>query len=117
MAAVNQGIEITNLRQFRADLKAAAFASQRQLTKGLKDAGAPIVIGAAALAPVGTGKGDTHKGALRAGYTTRVRGATAAVVNRVPYGGGAEWGQRGKWKGFKRATAVGLTLDHSAPAK
>jgi hypothetical protein len=94
------GIEITNLREFRADLRRAQDASPRELTKALKTAGAPILKRTQSLAPVGTRKDDKHKGALRKGYALSVSGSTASLVSKTPWGGGAEWGMHGKWKGF-----------------
>lgn len=94
------GIAIENLSQFRRDLRRAESASPRLLTAGLKRAGAPVVKRAGSHAPKLTG-------ALARSYKASVRGTTASIVNRMPYSGGAEWGQRGKWVGFTRYGSPG----------
>jgi hypothetical protein len=97
MAATPRGgIEIANLRQFRADLKAASAELPRALTTALKAAGAPAVERTEQV----VARGDT--GALAAGFGIRTAGAAASIVNRVPYAAGAEWGFRGKWSGFNK---------------
>jgi hypothetical protein len=94
------GIVVPNLPAFRAALKAAEGATPRELTTALKAAGAPIIERAARLAPSVTG-------ALSGSYRATVRGNTGKVTSTVPYGPGAEWGRRGKWKGFERYGVAG----------
>lgn len=100
MVAPNAGVEIENLRQFRAALRASQTGAEKELRNGLKAAGVPVVARAKVVAPMRTG-------ALAAGYSVRVSGTNAVVANRVPYAAGAEWGRRGKWRGFLRYPAFG----------
>lgn len=95
MASPGSAIYITNLAQFRRDLKAAEDASPRELTKAIKAAGVPIVAEAKSSVPV-------VSGTLAGGFKASARGATGSLVNRVPYAMGAEFGKRGKWSGFNR---------------
>ncbi|MGH2663690.1 MAG: hypothetical protein ACRDH8_12990 [Actinomycetota bacterium] len=87
------GVEVDGLKEFRAALRASVSASPRQLSTAIRNAGRPVIARASDLAPVRTGL-------LSRGYTVRVRGTAGDVVSRVLYGPGAEWGSRGKWKGF-----------------
>jgi bacteriophage HK97-gp10 putative tail-component len=87
------GVRIEGLTEFRAALRSAAARYPVELPRALKAAGIPIMVEASALAPVRTG-------ALASGYKVSVKGTTAAIVSGVPYAGGAEWGQQGKWAGF-----------------
>lgn len=84
---------IVGLEQFRAALRAAQGAAPTLLTAGLKRAGEPVLRMIQATAPRRTGR-------LASGYRTSVRGSRASIVSSVPYAGGAEWGARGKWRGF-----------------
>jgi hypothetical protein len=93
-------ISITNLAEFRADLRAAAASAPRDLTKALRLAGAPIVAEASSLTPV-------RSGALAKSYRASVSGTTGRITSTVPYAGGAEFGRFGKWKGFGRYGASG----------
>lgn len=94
------GIEIANLREFRADLRRAQDASPRELTKALKTAGGPVLKRTQTLAPVSTRPDDKHKGALKKAYALSVSGTSASIISKAPWGGGAEWGSHGKWKGW-----------------
>jgi phage gpG-like protein len=60
----------------------------------LKKAGQPVVAAASSRVPHRSGR-------LASSLTTSVRGTTAEVISRAPYAGGAEWGRRGKWSGFR----------------
>lgn len=93
-------VSITNLAEFRRDLKAASSSMPRELTKALRLAGIPVAEEAKSLAPV-------RSGALAGGYKVQVSGTIGRIISSVPYAGGAEWGQRGKWKGFMRYGAAG----------
>jgi hypothetical protein len=99
------GVRVKGLRELRRDLKASRAALPRQLTVALRKVGIPVAAEAASYAPVGRRKADTHKGMLRGGYRVSVRAARGAIVNRAPFAAGAEWGMRGKWKGFRRYPA------------
>jgi hypothetical protein len=89
------GVRIHGLTEFRRALRAVDRAAARELTAGLKRAGEPAIRRAAELAPV-------RKGDLRGSYRARVAGPRAFLESAVPYGPGAEWGSRGKWRGFER---------------
>ncbi|MGH2692320.1 MAG: hypothetical protein ACRDHM_07420 [Actinomycetota bacterium] len=88
-------VRVEGLTEFRSALRASIQATPRELTRALKRAGDPIL---AALRGI-----PAHRsGALAGGYRARARGTTAEITNVMPYGAGAEWGARGKWKGFLR---------------
>ncbi len=87
-------VTVQGLSEFRAAVRKAAGAAPREIPLALKRAGVPIVAQAASNAPHRTGR-------LAAGYKVAVKGTTASIVSTVPYAGGAEWGQRGKWAGFE----------------
>ena len=89
------GIRIENLATFRADVRRAVGSAPLVLTAALKAAGEPVKQAASAAAP-------RISGALASGYGVSVRATTGNIVSSVPYAGGAEWGQRGKWSGFTR---------------
>lgn len=95
-------VQIENLAAFRRDLKAAKDSSPRELAKGIKAAGVPVVDRAKQLAGAASRTG-AHAGGFRAATS----GARGNIVNRVRYAGGAEWGSRGKWAGFNRYGARG----------
>lgn len=111
MATAGGTVVVEGLAQFRAAVRAAAIANPRQLTIGLKLAGAPILQAASAKMPRRTGL-------LAGSLSTSVRGARANIISKAPYGGGAEWGQQGKWSGFAKYGApprfVGKALDEKA---
>lgn len=90
------GIVIPNLPAFRAALKASETGTTKELILALKTAGEPVVKRAGELSPLGP------TGNLKASYKATVRGTKGEVRSGVPYGPGAEWGQRGKWSGFNR---------------
>jgi hypothetical protein len=94
------GIVVENLAAFRSDLRAALGAAPRELSAAIKAAGVPVQSRASSLAPQRTGR-------LAASYRISVRGSTGSVTSSAPYGGGAEWGRRGKWSGFTRYGAPG----------
>lgn len=89
------GVVVEGLSEFRRAVRTAAGRFPRELPLALKKAGVPIVAQAAAMAPRLTGR-------LASGYKVSVSGTRASVVSSVPYAGGAEWGQFGKWSGFAR---------------
>ncbi len=89
-------IRIEGINEFRAAVRKAAGAAPREIPLALKRAGVPIVAQAASNAPHRSGR-------LASGYKVAVKGTTANIVSTVPYAGGAEWGQRGKWAGFEGA--------------
>ena len=93
-------VVVTNLKDFQRDLRLAADATPRELTKALRKVGVPVAAAAGASAPRRTGT-------LAAGYRVSVSGTIGRIVSSVPYAGGAEWGQRGKWKGFLKYGAAG----------
>ncbi len=95
-----RGIEITNLRAFRTQLRRAEDATPRELSAAIRKAGAPVVERAAQLAPRRTGD-------LSKSYRIRTSGTTGQIYSSVPYGPGAEWGLHGKWRGFRRYPAFG----------
>jgi hypothetical protein len=97
------GVKIVGLDALRADLKAASKAGPRALTKGLRAAGKPVLARTRELAPMTRRKayaGGPHPGELKASYRIRIRGTQASIVSTAPFGAGAEWGVRGRWKGF-----------------
>lgn len=96
------GIVIENLAAFRRDLKAAVDASPRELTTALREAGGPVLDRVKQVAAVGRAPADEHPGLLRGSYRIRVRSTSAFLSSTAPYAGGAEWGLRGKWKGFRK---------------
>lgn len=89
-------VTIQGINEFRAAVRKAAGAAPKEIPLALKRAGIPIIAQAAANAPHRTGR-------LAGGYKVAVRGTTASIVSSVPYAGGAEWGQFGKWAGFEGA--------------
>lgn len=91
--AVNNGIVVQGLAEFRLAARRAAAANPRLITSGLKKAGVPILAEARTRAPRRTGR-------LAGSLTTSVRGSRADIVSSVPYAGGAEWGRFGVWSGF-----------------
>lgn len=103
------GIRVEGLTELRAACRSALGRAPRELTAGLKRAGAIPIKEAAANVPRLTG-------ALAAGYKASVRGSTGDIVSNVPYAGGAEWGQRGKWSGFPGAPPryAGAAIDTKA---
>lgn len=92
---MTQRLVVAGLTELRAALKAAQGRAPRELTKALKRVGEPVVRAAAAAAPY-------RSGTLSRSYATSVRGSTASIVSKAPYGAGAEWGKFGKWRGFMR---------------
>ena len=96
MASGGGTVTVEGINEFRAAVRKAAGAAPKEIPLALKRAGVPILAQAAAMAPHRTGR-------LAAGYKIAVKGTTASVVSSVPYAGGAEWGQRGKWAGFPGA--------------
>lgn len=93
------GVEIVNLRSFQRALRASEAGATRELSRAIRAAGRPIVERARVLAPRRTGL-------LASAYAIRASGTTGNVINRAPYGAGAEWGLHGKWKGFRRYRGV-----------
>lgn len=89
------GIQITNLNAFRADLKRATGMNPVALTAALKTTGPPVVAKTKDFASASHLTGE-----LEGGYKVSVARNRATLVSTVPYAGGAEWGQRGKWSGF-----------------
>lgn len=96
------GVYITNLEQFRRDLKYAVGASPREMTAAIKRAGGVFLQTTKSYAGMASRTG-THA----AGFKLQVRGATGALINLVPYAAGAEWGIHGHWSGFMRYGAPG----------
>lgn len=88
-------VRIENLAAFRADLRRALGQHPRLLTAGLKRGGIPVLNRTRARSPRRTGR-------LTAGYRISVSGTRGQIVSSTPYAGGAEWGRRGKWRGFVR---------------
>lgn len=93
-------VQVEGLKEFRAALKAAEKNAPRELSKALKKAGVPVAARASTLAP-------RLSGLLAGGYKITTQGPAASLVNRAPYAAGAEWGFRGKWKGFLKYGAPG----------
>jgi hypothetical protein len=87
------GIQIDGLRQFMADARRARSSAGRDISRAIKQAGQPITNRL-------QGIPARRSGALASGYGVRVRRGTGDIVSKVAYGGGAEFGQRGKWSGF-----------------
>lgn len=92
-AAGSNAVRIEGLTEFRAALRRAQGAYPRKLTVALKKAGVPIIARARSTMP-------RVSGLLSGSLKTSVRGSVANVVSSAPYAGGAEWGQRGKWRGW-----------------
>lgn len=90
-----KGIQIVNLAEFRRACKEATGQTPRVITLAIRDAGEPVLERVRQIAARKTG-------ALGSGYAIRASGATGSIVNRTPYGAGAEWGRYGKWKGFQK---------------
>lgn len=89
------GIEIVNLREFRRDLRRAIDARPRELARAIREAGKPALAEARRRAP-------RRSGRLAASLRIQTRGTSGSIVSRAPYGAGAEWGRRGRWRGFTR---------------
>lgn len=89
------GVEIENLAAFRREVARADRSLLGELRAGLKKAGEPPLKEAQREVPFRTGR-------LSRGYTIRISGSAASIVNKQPYAAGAEWGQFGKWSGFRR---------------
>ena len=87
------GIRVEGLSEFRAAARSALGRAPRELTAGLKRAGAIPIREAAAKVPRKTG-------ALAGSYKALVRGTTGNITSGVPYGAGAEFGSHGRWLGF-----------------
>jgi hypothetical protein len=101
------GVQIIGLRELRASLRASADAAPREATAAVKRVGAQVILPRIrAIAPVGHRPDDKHPGMLRRGYKISVSGSSGSVVNSAPWSAGAEWGQRGKWRGFTRYPSV-----------
>lgn len=96
MASGGGTVTVEGINEFRAAVRKAAGAAPKEIPLALKRAGVPIVAQAAANAPHRSGR-------LAGGYKVAVKGTTASIVSSVPYAGGAEWGQFGKWAGFEGA--------------
>lgn len=88
-------VVIEGLTGLRRSLREAQGRAPRELTAALKRAGEPIISEASSRMP-------RRSGALAGSLTVQVRGTSASIISRVPYGGGAEWGRFGKWAGFAR---------------
>ena len=93
-------VEITGLNEFRADLRRSVVERPIEVTKLLRVVGLELSRRTGTKAPRGSRADDKHPGALSESYRPRISGASGRIVSRAPYGGGAEWGTRGKWKGF-----------------
>ena len=93
MSIGSSGIRVEGLTEFRSAAKAALGRAPRELTAGLKRAGAIPIKEAASRVPQRTG-------ALAASFKAQVRGTTGDITSGVPYGAGAEWGSHGRWLGF-----------------
>lgn len=93
------GVRIENLAAFRSDLRRSLGSAPKLLTAGLRRGGAPVLVRTRARAPKRTGR-------MAAGYRISVSGSRGSLVSTVPYAGGADWGRRGKWKGFARYGAA-----------
>lgn len=87
-------VTIENLDAYKADLRAADKALARTVTAGIKKAGVPVVMHTRIRAARAS-----RTGALAKGYKASVRGTTGQIVG-LDYAAGAEYGSRGKWKGF-----------------
>lgn len=92
-------VEMTNLRRFMLSLRQADRSIRSEMYRGIVRAGRPVAQRASELAPVRTGR-------LASGYYARARMGSGEVLNRMPYGAGAEWGLHGKWRGFRRYPAA-----------
>jgi hypothetical protein len=110
-APAGTGVYIENIAQFRRDLKAAEDASPRELTAALKGVGTRVIL------PTTRAGVPMRTGELAAGYKVSVRGTAGAIVNRVPYAAGAEWGTRGKWSGFNRYGGPGRFAWHAIDSR
>lgn len=92
--------------EFNAALKQAQRDAFVSAQKGLRDAGKIVLERTRGNAPVGSGR-DAHPGRLRSSYRVSVRGLYGQIVSSAPYAAGAEWGMRGKWKGFRKYGELG----------
>lgn len=95
-------MELNGLVEFRHALDQAADATPRELTSALKSASKKVAMEARGYAPRKSGKlAKGYKPYARSGKTKVETG----VRNKVPYAPGAEFGMKGKWKGFRHLGA------------
>lgn len=91
--------QLEGLTELRAALKEAGPKLTRELSLELRQAAKEVQDEARDKAPVRSGN-------LRKGYKAYAKGSKRRVEfgvrNRKPYAAGAEFGQRGKWKGFQK---------------
>ena len=92
--------------EFMAALHKAQRDAYRQAQQGIRTAGQVVLQATRQNAPVGGGR-DPHPGKLKSSYRVSVRGLYGRIVSSAPYAGGAEWGRKGKWKGFAKYGAPG----------
>ena len=114
-------VEITGLREFQADLRRSVAGNARETTAVLKAVGAELAkkTGESVAIQIHVRRpDDPHPGQLAGSYKAQVRGPVGKIISSAPYGGGAEWGRRGKWKGFFRYGPPGRfawkTVDRNA---
>lgn len=88
-------IEAEGLKELRRDLRKVEQASPRAVSAAVRAAGQAPLRRVRELTP-------KVKGTLAGGWRLSAAGPVGALTNRVPYAGGAVWGQRGRWKGFDR---------------
>lgn len=92
---MRMGVVVEGFKEFRSALRAAQGSTPRALSKGIKAAGEPLLERARELAP-------RRSGRLAGSARLRTRATSGDLVFVQPYAAGAEWGQFGKWSGFRK---------------
>lgn len=89
-------VKVERLDEFRQAMSAAADDMKAELDEEMKEAAERIRLDAARRAP-------RRSGRLAGGYrVTKKAPLRYEVDNEAPHAPGAEFGQTGKWKGFRR---------------
>lgn len=104
------GVVIDGLKELRRDLRRAADATPKEATAAVREAGMPVLRRAQQLAP-------RREGTLAGSGRLRTSGTRGFIEFRAPYAGGAEWGRKGKWKGFTRKWGYTPRYGHKALAE
>jgi hypothetical protein len=90
-------VEVVGLKQFRADLKRAGSEGPRALAKAIKAGGEPVLEATKVKA-----QRASRTGHLAGSYGIKVRTTTGSITSKADYAAGADWGKRGRWRGFFR---------------
>jgi hypothetical protein len=93
MADLNMRITIDGLPELRQAVHIALGRAPRELTVALKKGGEPLIEEAGR-------RMIPHPRRIAADLRALVSGTKGDLVSSIPFAGGAEWGQRGKWAGW-----------------